>query len=159
MATTLRPEHETELNGAPAFVRAGWALKRIRDGRLYRGHAPDELAYYEAIVTEAIGQKKSSVQLKEHPNTKPPRRRTHVVYFIEGEGTGLVKIGFAESVSSRISQMRTGSPVRLILLCTITGGKDVEREMHRRFSADRSHGEWFRLSDAIKAFICEQKGL
>ena len=42
---------------------------------------------------------------------------------------------------------------RLILLATRPGGAKLERKLHRRFAAARSHGEWFRPTRELLAYI------
>lgn len=76
--------------------------------------------------------------------------RTHV-YFVEG--AGLVKIGFAARATHRFFSMLTGCPIPLSLLASMRGGPTVENQLHRRFAADRAHGEWFRRSPELDAVI------
>ena len=77
---------------------------------------------------------------------------TPMVYFFRAGD--LVKIGYSRrDVQARLRACQTGSPVSLTLWHTVPGGPDVERELHQRFAADRQHGEWFRISDAIREFV------
>ncbi len=79
------------------------------------------------------------------------------VYFIQAATLGLIKIGFATDVRGRLSTLQTSSPDRLTLIGAIYD-KDalaIEAELHSRFRGDRAHGEWFRPSDALVAFIAE----
>lgn len=85
------------------------------------------------------------------------------VYFVEAEGTNLVKIG--ESISNpewRMAQLQTGSPVKLELagyavvfttkldrLALKKTAARVERFVHRRFDEVRQHGEWFDQRDLV----------
>ena len=62
-------------------------------------------------------------------------------YFIQGEKTQLIKIGKAVDTHRRCSDLQTGSPDKLMVLLAIRG--DFEKRLHRKFSAERSHGEWF----------------
>lgn len=73
------------------------------------------------------------------------------VYFVEG--AGLVKIGFATFPVERFMGMLTSCPIPLSLLASMPGGPRVEAELHRRFAADRMHGEWFRRSPDLDAVI------
>lgn len=95
------------------------------------------------------------------------------VYFIYCGVTGLVKIGQSANISTRLSSLRTGSPtgpqMRLVRVhwCEYPylpgplrrdGVKDMhlrdrETEYHRRFSAYRVHGEWFRCEGELKDFL------
>lgn len=73
------------------------------------------------------------------------------VYFIRGGG--LVKIGYSECPTSRMADLQAGSPIKLELLGTIRGQRGTEEALHKKFSHLRKHGEWFRLTKEIQAFI------
>lgn len=79
------------------------------------------------------------------------------MYLIQGEKTGLVKIGIAESPETRLSILQAHSPDTLHILkakrfANYTEAEHKERELHRRFASDRTHGEWFRPENVIPAF-------
>jgi len=76
--------------------------------------------------------------------------RTHV-YFVQG--AWLIKIGFASFPVERFASMLTGCPIPLSLLASTPGGPTLENYLHKRFAADRSHGEWFRRSPDLDAVI------
>lgn len=83
-------------------------------------------------------------------------RDTRSVYFIQA-ANGLVKIGVAANPDGRLRTLRTMSPVSLRLVLTIPGvGAAGEAELHQRFAAHRSHGEWFHPAAELTAFIQEQ---
>ena len=76
------------------------------------------------------------------------------VYFIESEGSGQVKIGWAKhSPSERMATLQTGCPELLIMRGYFRGTMDSERRMHRTFRELRVRGEWFcnilKLSDFL----------
>lgn len=75
-----------------------------------------------------------------------------VVYFIGWHGVD-VKIGFTRHMRDRLTELaiRTGCPQSL--LATTPGSFQIERAYHKRFAADRKHGEWFNWSDEIAAEI------
>jgi len=75
------------------------------------------------------------------------------VYFIEAEGTGLVKIGFAKDPKRRLYDLSTMSPVPLVLLATIPGGRERETQLHRMLDDFRHHGEWFHRSKMVDDLI------
>jgi hypothetical protein len=75
-----------------------------------------------------------------------------LVYFIEGPGRA-VKIGTARDLRKRVACLQTGSPVRLRVLATVSGGSKLEREYHRRFAEHALHGEWFKDCAAIRAEV------
>lgn len=75
------------------------------------------------------------------------------VYFVQ-QGDGHIKIGIASDVTSRISELQTGSPVPLRLLGVMANaGRKTEAELHRRFSSLRQSGEWFRPERELLKFI------
>lgn len=82
--------------------------------------------------------------------------RSMGVYFIRG--AELIKIGRGGCVRNRLHNMRVASPVRLdpagfILTATIAESVELEIQLHQRFQSDRSHGEWFRESPELRAYI------
>jgi hypothetical protein len=82
-------------------------------------------------------------------------RRVYEVYFVEAVGTGRVKIGIAEHFERRLASLRCGSPVDLNVLLVIPGRARHEHALHRAFASERSHGEWFALSERLRALISE----
>jgi len=76
------------------------------------------------------------------------------VYFIRAETTGLIKIGKAAHVARRLSVLHVGSPDKLTLLASVPDPAGLlEKHLHAMFRADRNHGEWFRPSARLIAFI------
>lgn len=78
-----------------------------------------------------------------------------MIYFIQAEGVGHIKIGFTadEDVLVRLADLQTGSPVPLRVLGTTPGAVVEEKNLHRRFAAHRVHGEWFRPVPELLALI------
>ena len=71
-----------------------------------------------------------------------------VVYVIGNADNRLVKIGTTTaSADKRLSGIQTMSPSLLSVLWTTPGGRELEQELHRRFAAERRHGEWFDFGD------------
>ena len=77
------------------------------------------------------------------------------LYFIEAKNTGYIKIGRSVNPQQRLAQLSTGSPVELIILGTISGGSNLEAELHRRFETLREKGEWFKANGELRDFIKE----
>ena len=70
-----------------------------------------------------------------------------------------VKIGISKHIEKRIRQLQTGSPQELKLMGQIKSknDRDLEAELHKKYSANRLHGEWFLLSvsdvlEALRAY-------
>jgi predicted nucleic acid-binding Zn ribbon protein len=77
------------------------------------------------------------------------------VYFVRGESTGHIKIGYSTGCSSRLAQLQASAPERLVMVCTIHGDRRLEKQLHERFAKDRIHGEWFAPSAELLDFIDE----
>jgi hypothetical protein len=76
------------------------------------------------------------------------------VYFIQGQETGAIKIGFTkQDVDSRLAQLQIASPERLRVIYFLDGNFSLENFIHKKFSEFRKHGEWFFPSDEIMRFI------
>lgn len=73
-------------------------------------------------------------------------------YFIGGED-GPVKIGFSRFVEGRLKDMCFHSPIKLLILATVAGGRGQETAYHDKFAAHRLHGEWFERCPEIEAEI------
>lgn len=86
------------------------------------------------------------------PSDRDP---TALVYFIQGEDEGPIKIGVALDPEKRVAELQTGYPYRLRLLRVATGGYALESALHRAFRAARTFGEWFRPVDLLLKVIHE----
>lgn len=84
---------------------------------------------------------------------RPLSTRCHV-YAVLAEN-GLVKIGSAMNPKERILYLQGQSPVRvkLELLGSLIGSRDLERTIHRRLRQHCSHGEWYRNEGEAKRVI------
>lgn len=89
--------------------------------------------------------------LRQQPGAR--RWDTTVVYFIEAATVGMLKIGTSVSLSDRLSALQAMSPVPLGVVGTIRGGHQVEHWCHSLMADDRAHGEWFRDTPKLRAFI------
>ena len=82
------------------------------------------------------------------------RRGTVTVYFISQGSDGPIKIGFTtKKATKRLAELQVASPQKLILLAVIQGDREVETELHKRFSDSHIRGEWFERGDALMDFI------
>jgi hypothetical protein len=75
-----------------------------------------------------------------------------ICYFVGG-AEGPVKIGHAKNMRNRLVALQNGSPVRLSVLATASGGLTRETAYHFQFAEYRLHGEWFERVPAIQAEI------
>jgi len=76
-----------------------------------------------------------------------------LVYFLQCAETKKIKIGHAGDVSARTKEIQRFSPTELRVIALANGGFRREQELHKRFAAIRSHGEWFYPSYPLLKFI------
>jgi hypothetical protein len=69
-----------------------------------------------------------------------------------------VKIGFATDVRNRIKGLQTAVPIKLAVYRTFAAHRSYERELHKRFSKHRLHGEWFMAAPEIRQWFRERRG-
>lgn len=77
-----------------------------------------------------------------------------VVYYLQRESDGLIKIGISAVLRTRLSVLRWEHGA-LRLLLTHRGDRDSEHGMHVKFAALRVDGEWFRPGKPLMAWILE----
>ena len=82
----------------------------------------------------------------------------NVVYFIMPNKSRRVKIGWSSNFAARLKDIQATNHVPITVLLTMPGDARLEQDLHDRFSEERTHNEWFRLSDRIKAFIASKHG-
>jgi hypothetical protein len=94
------------------------------------------------------------------PPIPPPPEPTYIVENGAASGwvyfaycAGRIKIGYTTNLSVRISQLATSAPMPVTLVLAIAGDESDEADFHVKFSADRAHLEWFRLSMDLRNFI------
>lgn len=77
-----------------------------------------------------------------------------LVYFIESEGLGLIKIGKTKNdPRQRLSNLNTGNPDKLNIIGVLAGDDDTEKELHERFKHIRHKNEWFHGTEELRDFI------
>jgi hypothetical protein len=79
------------------------------------------------------------------------------VYFIQGKDSGIIKIGYTSkpTVDDRFRAIQSCSPEVLHVLYYLDGNYSLESYLHRVFSEERLHGEWFSPSAALLAFVSD----
>ncbi len=75
-----------------------------------------------------------------------------VVYFAATD-SDVVKIGWSADLRRRLGNLTSSNHQALRVLAIVPGGAELEALFHERFSEDRIHGEWFRLSPSIRALV------
>jgi T5orf172 domain len=82
------------------------------------------------------------------------------VYFLEGIGTGRVKIGWSSNLRQRIHDLSTSAPYELRLLSAPSGcTMEDEKMLHEHFKEFRvsPRKEWFFLEGPLLSFIEDSK--
>lgn len=82
-----------------------------------------------------------------------PYTGTDCVYFVQAETMLRIKIGTSNNIARRVCELRIGSPDKLRVMAVMPGDCSVERQLHKKFSEDRLHGEWFSPSENLLAYI------
>lgn len=95
-------------------------------------------------VRETIKEKGLRKWVKGSPLTK--------TYFLQGEATGLVKIGrTVGTIEERLKEIQPLSPDTLRVLKVVN--RNIEKECHETFKEHRMHYEWFRPAPILMLFI------
>ncbi len=83
------------------------------------------------------------------------RNAVREVYFVRAARSGLIKIGVSNDTGQRLTALQNASGEALSLVGIIVSDRAeaLEEHLHNLFSSDRERGEWFRPSDALKAFL------
>lgn len=89
--------------------------------------------------------------LKQHTVTKENNIdfNSKLVYFIQAENGGDVKIGSSSKVDERLKQLQIASPEKLKVTNIIPGGVEKEKELHKEFKSIKKEGEWFKPTQKL----------
>jgi len=64
-----------------------------------------------------------------------------------------IKIGVSQNLDRRLSTLTTGNAVQLRLIGFFSGGYELEREIHARFTKVRENGEWIVATPALIEYL------
>src|SRR5262245_36954545 len=69
-----------------------------------------------------------------------------MIYLAQDTVTLHIKIGFTDQddATERVRQLQTGNPFPIVLLCTLDGDRERERQLHQDYASAHIAGEWFR---------------
>lgn len=131
--------------------------ERGRRGKLILTSAGRDLAEQE----KRENAEKRAGYVKVRPVRVPPEPQVDAdpqglvsfVYFIRAGENGSIKIGHTRNFSKRFKDLISMSPVALHTLGVIEGNRAMEQALHGMFAPDRLHGEWFRPSPRLLAWI------
>lgn len=105
---------------------------------------PNFLEAQEASMSPTMRQKEHRLRRRDQIRSGlDPSQRETVIYFIQSEHGGEIKIGRADDVAKRLAGLQTSRPDKLLILAAAPGSTQQERELHDRFAAHRVKGEWF----------------
>jgi Meiotically up-regulated gene 113 len=116
-------------------------------------------------LMQAAAQMRGAVYVEPPPRVprvdlerkRQEKEMLHTVYFLYC--CDRIKIGSASHLPIRMEQLQNASPLALILVKALAGGKTLEAKIHRRFDDACVGGEWFWLSPALREFILEDNCL
>lgn len=74
------------------------------------------------------------------------------IYAIASEA-GTVKIGWSSDPLRRFAKVKSDAAIRCVLAGFRAGNLDDEKALHEKFSAYRTHGEWFKNKGTVKDFV------
>jgi len=72
-----------------------------------------------------------------------------IVYFIQMDKIGPIKIGITKNLKKRLMGMQTANPYKLNVLYCYSGLPDDEESWHNTFKRFHIRGEWFHPADTI----------
>lgn len=78
-----------------------------------------------------------------------------VVYFISCKPVKSIKVGVTVNLNARLETIRTGCPLEIELVGTVSGSFDTEKEIHSKLAGWHIRGEWFHLNEFTKQVITE----
>ena len=78
-----------------------------------------------------------------------------MIYFIQAEKTGLIKIGYSNNPKERCFILKSSNADNLCILKIIEGNSRGESELHKKFRKFRHHNEWYYPNKEILNFIAE----
>jgi len=79
-----------------------------------------------------------------------------MIYFLYAPELDRVKIGHTRSeqtIKKRISTLKTSCPCSVFLIAVFKGDASRESFLHKRFTENRVHGEWFQMSKDLSYYI------
>jgi hypothetical protein len=82
---------------------------------------------------------------------------TDIVYVVQAKNGGPVKIGHTSwrRRFNRLAAIQTGNPHKLVFRRLLSGDMWLEQALHRVLEASRLEGEWFALTEDVKALCPE----
>lgn len=76
-----------------------------------------------------------------------------MVYFIQVENNGPIKIGVAVNPAKRFKTIQGCNHEKLVMIGTIPGAHSLETKIHRDLRKYNIHGEWFKPEKKVLQYI------
>jgi hypothetical protein len=76
-----------------------------------------------------------------------------IVYVIYNHTNHCVKVGYTVNLNSRFSQIQLSTADKLTLLFTLSGGVEIESEIHKLLAKYRLRGEWFAYNQEVLSLL------
>ena len=99
---------------------------------------------------DAVNTKPRGKQL---PNGESLTGYNGYVYFVAGDDSGLVKVGYSKNPWARLSELRRDYGSSLEILATLKTRSKSEANVHKSLRELHDHDEWFHLSAPLKSAI------
>jgi hypothetical protein len=125
-------------------------VRHLFESLLASGHV-DEFGYvlHPKVAYACDGE-------DQRPTPRPREPRTGVVYVFEDVVGQRAKIGFTgNDPAKRKRAIEHASGCELSIAVVIPGTDDDEAALHARFASAHLRGEWFKLTDEVRAWISE----
>jgi hypothetical protein len=115
---------------------------------------PNFIEAQEASMSGTARQQESRLRRRDMVRCGlDPDARETVIYFIQSEHGGPVKIGHADDLAKRLVGLQTARPDKLVVLATAPGSVRDERAIHAAFAHFREKGEWFSPHPSVMAAV------
>jgi hypothetical protein len=111
---------------------------------------PQTIPAYCRVPTQVVPYRHAPTYTY-HGKPSDERPRGDVVYFMYCAGR--IKIGVTNGIDQRQAALTGGSPFPPVTILIVDGLRKAEAALHKRFAADRLHGEWFTLSRKLRTFL------
>jgi len=76
-----------------------------------------------------------------------------MIYFIQVQNNGPIKIGYAIQPEKRFGEIQTCNHEKLRLMSVIPGGYSLETKIHNDLQKYNIHGEWFKPDHNVLSYI------
>jgi hypothetical protein len=151
LAELLRMPEEVVRRALPVLIEDGCVELQNGDRSLV---VRNFIEAQEASQSGTVRQQESRLRRRDmiRAGLDPDQRET-VIYFIQSEHGGPIKIGRADDLAKRLVGLQTSRPDKLVVLAAAQGSLACEKALHHRFSQYREKGEWFSASPELLEMV------